>query len=477
MIDVGQGDGLLVISPDGFTLLVDSGSESEAANVSSYLAAVGVSNLDYTLVSHLHSDHLGAMDLVLGDHTEVVACFDHGGSYTTTEYNEYAAAAGSRRTALQVGETIDLGTAVVAEVLHSDVGSGEENLNSVVLKLTYGSHSLLLGGDCEGPCESSFDPGPVQIYKVHHHGSNDSSTDGFLAAMDPRTALISVGAGNPYGHPHPETLDRLAAHGATVYRTDLDGDLVVVSDGVSYTVNNDPVCVAEVCSNGLDDDCDGLTDGADPDCGGGADHVVIAQVGYDTPGTDALEEFVDLYNPTGSAQSLDGWTLSDNVGTWDLPVGTSIAADAYLSIARDPATFDSLYGFAPDVSGMSLDLGNSGDRLILADSSGEVDRVAWENEDPGWSITAGTGDSIERADPTVDTDTVEDWSVTSPASPRGGTVTDCGNGVCDAGEDCETCSADCPGVTKGKPSGRYCCGNGTCEPVGEDAEICPIDCG
>ena len=83
-----------------------------------------------------------------------------------------------------------------------------------------------------------------------------------------------------------------------------------------------------------------------------------------------------------------------------------------------------------------------------------------------------------NADPTVDTDTEIDWAVTTPAAPRGGTpaTSACGNGTCDADEDCTSCPDDCPGRTGGKPSLRFCCGNGSCEPVGEDANICPIDC-
>jgi len=80
----------------------------------------------------------------------------------------------------------------------------------------------------------------------------------------------------------------------------------------------------------------------------------------------------------------------------------------------------------------------------------------------------------------VDTHGVADWSVTSPATPRGGTLappTDCGNGFCESGEDCETCAADCDGVMSGNPSNRWCCGSASCEAVGEDAGTCPVDCG
>ena len=216
------------------------------------------------------------------------------------------------------------------------------------------------------------------------------------------------------------------------------------------------------------------------DCGATAGHVVIAQVGYDTPGTDELEEFFDLYNASDADVDLGGWTVTDNLGSWTFPAGTTIPAGGFLSVARDAGGFSALYGLAPDVVGLNLALGNTGDVLVLSDAaSAEVDRVAWEGFESGWDMIAATGDSVERSDPTVDTDGPADWAITSPASPRGGSVSGafCGDGVCDPGEDCHTCAADCPGKTDGTPKKWFCCGNGVCEPVGEDTVTCPIDCG
>lgn len=149
-------------------------------------------------------------------------------------------------------------------------------------------------------------------------------------------------------------------------------------------------------------------------------HVVVSQVHYDTPGTDAVEEFIDLSNPTASPAAVGGWSISDNGGTWVIPAGTIIPANGHITIARDAAGHQALYGKAPTISGLTLNLGNTGDYLMLRDGAGNTaDFMAWEGASTDWSISAAAGSSLERSDITVDTDREDDWVVRSPASPRG----------------------------------------------------------
>ena len=241
MIDVWQGDGFLITSPAGFTMLVDAGDESVYPDVRRWIAKRAPGGLDYTLVSHQHADHMGGMDRVLLNHPEVGLAWDGGGTATTQSFDDLVAAAGDRRTPIVAGQTLDLGDDLLVEVLHSDVGSTEnENYNSVVIKLTYGSVRVLMGGDCESEgCERYFDAGEVDIYKVHHHGSSDSSMDRMLGSMAVKVALISAGTGNDYGHPDRSTLAALESAGAEVWRTDEDGSVRVGIDGTTWTVESE----------------------------------------------------------------------------------------------------------------------------------------------------------------------------------------------------------------------------------------------
>lgn len=146
--------------------------------------------------------------------------------------------------------------------------------------------------------------------------------------------------------------------------------------------------------------------------------VRISQVGYDTPGNDSIEEWVQLFNSGTAPVDVSGFKVADNSGTYTLPANTKIQAGKHLTIARNAAGFNALFGQAPGVAGMTLSLGNTGDELRLLDAANvELDKVQWERSAVGWAIAAPTGSSIKRTDPTVDTDTVADWKVTTPAAP------------------------------------------------------------
>lgn len=246
-IDVGQGEAALVTSPAGKTVLIDGGPAHRAPALVAFLAAHVHGPLDLILLSHRHEDHLGGLPSVVhqtGARLFLDAPVAHAGPDYDLLMRELDARGIPARQATR-GRRIDLGAGAVITLLGPPeppiTGSRSDvNANSVVARLTYGGVSILFAGDAESPTEKwllgSGQELRADVLKVPHHGSRYASGMRFLRAVRPRVAVISAGAGNEYGHPARATLDRLARAGAEVYRTDLDGDVTVETDGTSVRV-------------------------------------------------------------------------------------------------------------------------------------------------------------------------------------------------------------------------------------------------
>ena len=141
----------------------------------------------------------------------------------------------------RTGDTISLDPALTIQVLNPSVlVTDDYNQNSIVLKITYGKVTYLFTGDGAEPVEKQYAnaAGHIDILKVAHHGSCTSSYAPFLLIVHPEVSVISVGAHNSYGHPCADTISRLEQVGSKVYRTDLDGTIVITSDGNTYSVNS-----------------------------------------------------------------------------------------------------------------------------------------------------------------------------------------------------------------------------------------------
>ena len=239
-IDVGQGDAILVEAGDA-DILVDGGPGSSA--VLSYLAGQHVPDIDLLVATHPHADHIGGLDDVLARY-DVGEIWTNGASATTQAYQDFAAAAaaeGAAQHQIRRGYSSQFGGVTLTALHPAEPLTGDANGDSIVLRLSCGSVDVLLTGDANADSEASMlaDPSLVldaDVLKVGHHGSGTSTTDAFLDAVTPQDAVISVGAGNTYGHPAQETLNRLAAHGTTVYRTDLNGTVVLTSDCNTYSI-------------------------------------------------------------------------------------------------------------------------------------------------------------------------------------------------------------------------------------------------
>jgi competence protein ComEC len=242
-IDVGQGDSLLVISPEGRTMLVDAGGPvggpSEAAAAASgfdvgeevvapYLWSRRIRRLDVVALSHAHSDHMGGMPAVLRDFRprELWVGIDPDSEAYRALLVE-AKHLGIVVRHFHAGEDVTWsGTKVsvlAPEAGYRNAGS-PVNDDSLVLRFQYGNASALLEGDAEAPSEQEMVADgrmtPVTLLKVGHHGSKSSTIPEFFAAAAPRDAVISVGKGNTFGHPKEEIIDRIAAGHTRLYRTD-----------------------------------------------------------------------------------------------------------------------------------------------------------------------------------------------------------------------------------------------------------------
>ncbi len=253
VLDIGQGDAILIEAPDGAVGLVDAGVDPDLT-----LRRVGQSlpfhqrKLDVVVLSHPHQDHLGGFEEILRRY-EVALFVDGGRRPETTPHQRILEAVrhetGARLVSAEAGRVIPIGAARL-EVLYpsaTDVAApppeSDINNTSVVVCLRYGRFSMLLTGDAEAPVESLLVErellDPVDVLKVGHHGSDSSTTPAFLAALQPSVAVISDGVDNEYGHPHRSTLDNLAqVPGLRIFRTDQDGSVEVTTDGTSFSVTS-----------------------------------------------------------------------------------------------------------------------------------------------------------------------------------------------------------------------------------------------
>jgi competence protein ComEC len=248
-INVGQGDCILLRDPNGFTILVDGGKPAAGPTIVSYLKSKGITSLDVILATHADSDHIGGLITVLRDDSIAVhRVLYNGYAGSTATWSNFLAAVtnkGLTLEAAQFPETLHLGTLTVWIMNPaSGLGSPETNDASVVMKVIYGTKAFLFTGDISSTIEATViarnTPLASDVLKVAHHGSAYSSSPNFLASVEPEEAVISVGV-NSYGHPSEGTIARLQASGARVWRTDLNGNVIVNSDGQIYTISDIPI--------------------------------------------------------------------------------------------------------------------------------------------------------------------------------------------------------------------------------------------
>jgi len=258
VLDVGQGDSIFVAFPDGHTMLVDGGGlpgsfyvrgvrpglDVGEDVVSPFLWSRGLKRIDVVALTHAHEDHLGGLAAVLRNFR--VGQLWVGRDVESSEYRGLLVEA--RERAVPVvhrikGDAFDWG-GVRGRVLwpaDNDTVDSPSNDDSLVLRLEDGGQALLLTGDIERPVENALTRDDdaalsAQFLKVPHHGSKTSSTQGFLDAVHPQFAAISVGDGNSFGQPGPDVVARIEAEGTRLYRTDRDGAITTLADGRNLQV-------------------------------------------------------------------------------------------------------------------------------------------------------------------------------------------------------------------------------------------------
>lgn len=246
-MDVGQGDAALV-ECDGQYMLIDGGDVQHKDKVYQTLVEhVGAGRkLSILAMSHPHSDHIGGLEKAITSFSSiglVLSNTDQNGSDAFRKVEEQLGIIGAKITVPHAGDTYALGSAKVAVI---DVASTDPN-DSLVLMITYGQNKFLFTGDIEYAGQKRIADKyqneddkeyKIDLMKMPHHGSSDGDIYRFVRTFMPDYAIISCGAGNPYNHPHQRTLDVLdnKAYSAQIYRTDLNGDITVKSDGKTLSV-------------------------------------------------------------------------------------------------------------------------------------------------------------------------------------------------------------------------------------------------
>ncbi|WP_435349694.1 lamin tail domain-containing protein [Haloarchaeobius sp. HRN-SO-5] len=406
-INVGQSASTLLVTPTGETILVDSGDwRDDGAVVIDYLQRVGVERLDHLVTSHADADHIGGHAAVI-EYFEtqgegVGAVYDPGIPSASQTYARYLDAVETYDVPLfrtRAGAQMPV-TGVDVSVLgppREPLENVDRNENSIVLRVTHGETSFLFTGDAEDDEErfvlSNYGSSlQSTVLLAGHHGSRSSTGDELLDAVDPRLVVLSSAYDSQYGHPHQETLDRLAARSIPAYWTATHGNVVLRSDGRAVTVSTqreattdptalrteapvepgtaDPVTRRTVIDVLAGDDgsvtVSTTTQTVAPD-GGGEVTLVTVQAEGDGNATD---EYVVFENTGESTLDLSGWRLEDAAGReYYFPVGFVLAPGARVTVHTGEGTdtdTDLYWGAGSAV------WNNDGDTVILVDDEGTV---------------------------------------------------------------------------------------------------------
>ncbi|MBS7344046.1 MAG: MBL fold metallo-hydrolase [Caryophanon sp.] len=291
-IDVGQGDSILIESPNDAYMLIDGGDKGSGDEVVAYLDAQGIDTLDYVVATHPDADHIGGLIDVLKE-KEIEHWIDSGKAHTSQTYLEMLSLIDEKDIDFivpQIDDTIDFDDALDVVVLQADEDASDNNEASVVLKVTYNDRSFLFAADAGVKKEKDMLAQDIDadVLKAGHHGSNTSSSEAFIKAVSPEVTILSYGEGNKYGHPHAEVTNLLEKYNSLIYATAQSGTIVVETDGVNLSV--------------LDADVVTTTPQQKKPAEANVPNVTITA-------KDALSEVVSIKNNGAEAVDVTNWTL------------------------------------------------------------------------------------------------------------------------------------------------------------------------
>ncbi|MFA6940864.1 MAG: ComEC/Rec2 family competence protein [Clostridiaceae bacterium] len=242
-IDVGQADSILILQGT-HAMLIDAGNNDDYELIYKYLNKQGIKNLEYVVGTHPHEDHIGGLDYIIKNFNIGKVILPKNAKSATKTYADVLKAISNKglKAINPIPNTsFKLGEAACTILAPSSASYKDLNNYSVVVKVKFGDNSFLFEGDAEALSEmemvkKGYDL-KADVLKVGHHGSSSSTCAKFLAKVQPKYAVISVGKDNSYGHPQKGTMDRLKSSKVAVYRTDECGTIVALSDGKNITFN------------------------------------------------------------------------------------------------------------------------------------------------------------------------------------------------------------------------------------------------
>jgi len=415
-INVGQSVSTLIVSPDGETMLVDTGHyNDDGEHVLDYLQEHDITRIDHLVTSHNDADHIGGNAAVIeyfeSNADGIGAIYDPGIAASTQTYEDYLDAVEEYDVTLyetQEGDSVSFGDVDVDVLGPPDpyLENEARNENSIVLKLTHGETSFLLSGDAEDDQEAYLiDTYGSQlqstVLKAGHHGSSSSSGEPFIDAVQPQAVVISSAYDSQYGHPTEAVLERFAERSIPAYWTATHGDIVLASDGSGVSVQTqreaptDPRAIRDgepvtpgtsgdvtermrlggdpvADDSETDDETDNSTEETNSSSSDPTTMIEVAAINADAEGDDREnlnDEYVVLENTGDEAIDLGGWVIEDEVGqSYEIPQGFTLEAGATVTLRTGSGTdtdTDLYWG-----SGSPI-WNNNGDTVIVSTDTGE----------------------------------------------------------------------------------------------------------